>query len=336
MAFFIPSAKKLAQKKIDSLKRSGQFDSSFRVFEKEGKIWIPVKEKITGAIETDAQPAFSRPKSMDEALAGILSPEERELVVASFDLVGDIAIVEIPDLLVAKEKLIADAVMQVHNNVRVVAKKQGPMEGEYRVRKLKVISGEGRTETVYKESDAKMMLDVAKVYFSTRLSFERKRIATQVKDGEKILALFAGVGPFPLVIAKQKKNCEIVAIELNPVAVEYMKKNIALNKMKNITAICGDVKEIVPRDYPDWADRILMPLPKDAEFFLGAAYAGAKNGATIHFYTFADISDPFADAERKIAAHLEKGKYEIADKRIVRPFSPAMVQVVLDLKVKKF
>ncbi len=311
------------------------FDSTYRVFEKDGKIWIPVREKIPGAVGIDARPAWKKPKSADEALAGILNDKELGEVVGSFDLVGDIAIMEIPETLVKKEREIAEAITRVHPNVKVVAKKQGPMEGEYRVRKLKVIFGENWTETVYKENGLKMLLDVAKVYFSPRLSFERKRIAGEVKDGERILALFAGVGPFPLVIAKSKKNCEIVAVELNPVATGYMERNIALNKMKNITAICGDVREIVLRDYPDWADRILMPLPKDAEFFLKAAYAGAKDGAIIHFYTFADINGPFADARGKIAAHLGKGKYGIANERVVRPFSPALVQVVVDLKVKK-
>lgn len=335
MAFYISVEKRLAQKKIAMLKKKAQFDSSYRVFHRDGKIWIPVRERIPGASEMEGEKQERKPRSVDEALTGILSQEERAEVVSSFDLIGDIAIVEIPEGLEKRGKEISEALAKVHKNVRVVAKKEGPMEGEYRTRKLKVIWGENRTETVYSENGVRMMLDVAKVYFSPRLSFERKRIASLVKDGEKILALFAGVGPFPLVIAKNKKNCEIVAIELNPAAVEYMKKNIALNKMKNITAVCGDVKEIVPRDYKNWADRIIMPLPKDAEFFLEAACAGAKNSAVIHFYTFAGIKAPFDDARAKIRRHLEKNKYEITGERIVRPFSPALVQVAVDLLVNK-
>ena len=337
MALFLPVEKKSAQKRMESLKRKGLFNPDYRVFEKEGMIWIPLRAgaQVEGAAEISTEPVRRRPKSIGEALAGVLEPEELAQVVNSFDLVGELAIVEIPETLVGKEALVAQAVIQVHPNVKTVAKKEGPMEGEFRVRRLKVIYGENTTETLYKENGAKMLLDPAKVYFSPRLSFERKRIAGLVKDGEHILALFAGVGPFPLVIAKQGKKCEIVAIELNPAAVEYMEKNILLNKAKDIKAICGDVKEIVPRDYANWADRILMPLPKDAELFLEAAYAGARNGAIIHFYTFADIGRPFEEAREKIARHLEKGKYEIAGERIVRPFSPAQVQVVLDIRAKK-
>ncbi|MEW6529105.1 MAG: class I SAM-dependent methyltransferase family protein [Candidatus Micrarchaeota archaeon] len=275
-----------------------------------------------------------RPKNIKCALSGILNEEQKNALVKSFDIIGDIAIVEIPDILIQKEKEIAKAIMQVHRNVHTVVKKQSPMAGEYRTRKLKIILGE-KTETLHTENNVRMLLDVAKVYFSPRLSFERKRIAEEVKNGEKILALFAGVGPFPLVIAKTRKNCEIVAIELNPIAAEYLKKNIEINKTKDITAICGDVGEIVQRDYKNFADRILMPLPKDAEMFLNAAYEGAKNGAIIHFYTFADIKNPFEDAKRKIFAYLKNENVEIIFERIVRPFSPAYVQVAVDLKVKK-
>ncbi|MDD5337594.1 MAG: class I SAM-dependent methyltransferase family protein, partial [Candidatus ainarchaeum sp.] len=300
MAYYLAVEKKLAQRKIGELKAGGLLDADFPVMQKEGKVWIAVRKGTGGAVELDAEPRGKKPKSLGEALRGVLSGEECDEVVHSFDIIGDIAIVEIPENIVAKEKKVAQAVMDVHRNVRVVAKKEGPMEGVYRVRKMKVIGGENRTETLHRESGAGMMLDVSKVYFSPRLSFERKRIAGLVKDGESILALFAGVGPFPLVIAKTKKKCNIVAIELNPVAAEYLKKNIALNKMKNIIAVEGDVGKIVPRDYENFADRVLMPLPKDAEEFLDAAYAGAKDGAIVHFYCFADIKNPIEAAKIKL------------------------------------
>lgn len=333
--YYVAVERKDAQKKIDELKKKGIFSNEWKVLHLEGKVWIPLLKKIPGAVEMKGEPRKKKAHSLDEALAGMLSEDERKYVISSFDLIGDIAIVEIPKNLKNKEKEIAKGVMEVHRNVRVVAKKEGPMEGIYRIRKMKIILGENRTETVHKENGVCLVLDVAKVYFSPRLSFERKRIAGLVRDGEKILALFAGVGPFPLVIAKSKKKCNIVAIELNPLGVEYMKRNIKLNKARNVIALFGDVAEIVPRYYRDFADRIIMPLPKDAEFFLKTAYIGAKNGAIIHFYTFADINKAFVDAREKIFAQLGKENVEILNERIVRPFSPGLVQVVVDFKVRK-
>ena len=184
--------------------------------------------------------------NLRESLRGVLTEKEMQKLVTSFDIIGDIAIIEIPYGLGKKQKKIGEALMKIHKYVKVVAKKMGPMSGEFRVRPLKVISGEKRTETEYKESNCRMKFDVSEVYFSVRLSHERERIAELVKDGEKILALFAGVGPFPLVIARKKPNVKIIAIELNPKAVKYLKENIKLNKFENrIQAIEGDVNKIL-------------------------------------------------------------------------------------------
>lgn len=167
--------------------------------------------------------------------------------------------------------------MNVHRNVKSVFKKLGPMEGVYRTRKLKFLAGERRTVTEYRENNCRFRLDVSKVYFTPRLSFERRRIAEQVKPGEHILALFAGVGPFPIVIAKVQPHVKIHAVELNPDAFKYMQENTRLNRMQEIiTPLLGDVKEIVPAKFVNSADRILMPLPKGAEKFLGEAFLAAK------------------------------------------------------------
>lgn len=335
MALYLGASRKDAQEKIEELRKKGKLSFEWKILHKEGKVWIPVSEKMPGAMEMDGEPLLKKPRSLDEALSGILSAGERREVVGSFDLIGDIAVIEVPETLAGKEKEIAQGIMRVHKNVKVVAKKEGPMEGAFRTRKLKIILGEKRTETTHIENGVRMRLDVAKAYFSPRLSFERKRIAGLVREGEKILALFAGVGPFPLVIAREKKGCEIVAIELNPEAVRYMRKNVALNKASGVKVVEGDVAEIVPRDYADFADRVLMPLPKDAEHFLKSTYAGAKNRAVVHFYTFVDIKNPFGNARAKIFAQLGKDKVEILNERVVRPFSPALVQVCVDFRIKK-
>jgi len=282
------------------------------------------------------------PHSLKEALSQKFSEEELRHLTKAFDIIGDIAIIEIPNELQAREKEIADAIMQVHRNVKVVAKKLGGMIGEYRVRPIKVIAGENRTETEYHESGCRMRFDVAKTYFSVRLSHERERIADQVKDGELILALFAGVGPFPLVIAKKNKNksnlLKIAAIELNPDATKYMKENVRLNKMDGIIEpIEGDARKVVMGRFRNWADRVLMPLPKSAYEFLDVAFAGAKNGAIVHFYSFAEEGKAFEDAKEKVkqAAKEAKAKVEILNQKIVRPYAPHVVQTVTDFRVIK-
>jgi tRNA (guanine37-N1)-methyltransferase len=318
---------------------AGLFDSSYPILSEAGFVLFPVSGGF-GEFELVERESARRPArhdSLKEALSDFLAPEELDTVIGSFDLIGDIAIIEIPETLSKHETRIGEALLSVHKNLRTVLKKLSPMEGEFRVRKVKCVAGEDRTTTLYRESGVVMELDVAKVYFSVRLSNERTRIAELVKPGERILALFAGVGPFPLVIARTHKDAEIVAIELNPDAVAAMENNIARNKAMNVKAVPGDARGAVLRDYIGWADRVIMPLPKSAHDFLDVAFAGAKDGATVHFYTFAPIANPLAEAKEKAeaAARAAGVRIEVESWRIVRPYSPQAVQVVLDLIVKK-
>ncbi|MFH0884854.1 MAG: class I SAM-dependent methyltransferase family protein [Candidatus Micrarchaeota archaeon] len=336
---YLKVPRKQGEKIRRELVQSGIFVSEYPILNEGDFVLFPVSGQF-GEFETlerDAEKREVRHDTLKDALSGFLSPTELESLIGSFDIIGDIAIIEIPDALESRENEIGNALLSVHKNLKTVLKKLGPMEGEFRVRRVKPIAGENRTTTLYKESGVVMELDVAKVYFSVRLSHERTRISELVKPGERILALFAGVGPFPLVIARKHPDAEIIAIELNPDAVEYMKMNIERNRAKNVKAVLGDVRATVSASYQNYADRILMPLPKGAYEFLDVAYAGAKDGGIVHFYTFAGIKDPFAEAIAKAesAAKASGVRIEVASQRIVRPYSPQTVQVVLDLIVRK-
>lgn len=313
----------------------------YLVIREEGSVYFPVIKRVKGdfeIVEREAEPLPPKYPNLKDLLTEFLSQEEMEQVVTSFDLIGDLIIVEIPGELEPKEKQIAQAILSVHKNVKTVAKKTGAMSGEFRVRPLKVIAGESNTETLYKELGVRMKLDPSKVYFSVRLATERKRIAEQVKPGERILALFAGVGPFPLVITKVQPDCEIVAIELNPDAVEYMQQNTRLNKTRNIKTILGDAREVVLKNYLNWADRIIMPLPHTAEDFLDVAFAGARDGCMVHFYGFCsekEVEHAFEDKINEAANKTGHCTPQTVHRRIVRPYAPGIVQVVVDFKVRK-
>ncbi len=145
---------------------------------------------------------------------------------------------------------------------------------------------------------------------------------------------FAGVGPFALVIARREPTAGIVAIELNPDAFSLMEENIVLNRFKNIKAIKGDAN-VVLKKYRKWADRIVMPLPHTGETFLDAVIPCLKKGGVFHFYDFGPNDDPYSEVLKKIKAkcrELDK-KCRVVFKRIVRPYSPRITQVVVDVKV---
>ena len=272
--------------------------------------------------------------SLKDSLKGKLSNDEINLVPSSFDMVVDLAIFsDFPKELVKKENIIGGALLELNRNIKVVLKKIRKYSGEFRTPKLKIIAGEKRKETELKENNIRLRLNPEKVYFSVRLATERKRVIDLVQDGEDVLVMFSGVGPYSIGIAKNNKPKEVYSVEINPAAFKYQKENILLNKAENVRLFKGDVKKIVPKLKKRF-DRILMPLPRGAESFLGVALKAAKKGATVHFYDFLH-EDEFKKAEEKIAKACKKLKrrYEIIDFVKCGQFGPAIYRICVDFKV---
>ncbi|MBN1386778.1 class I SAM-dependent methyltransferase family protein [Candidatus Woesearchaeota archaeon] len=265
-----------------------------------------------------------------------LNSQELGSLVTSFDVIGDIAILEIPGELVPKEKMIAEALLLSHKNIRTVLKKAGSHEGTFRTQKMKYLAGERKKETVHKEYGCCFMLDVEKVYFSPRLGNERKIIAKMVKKGESVLVMFSGCAPYPIVLSRNTKAGDIVGIEINPAGHDYALKNIALNKAKNVKVINGDVKHIVPK-LDQRFDRIIMPLPKSAGDFLDVALSASKEGTIIHFYDFLEDKDIPQRSHDKILKACTKAGLEcrFLGFRKCGQHSPRTYRVCVDFQVTK-
>ncbi len=223
-----------------------------------------------------------KPKSLAEALAGVLTDEEIEMAPTAFNIVGDIAVFELDERLSGKGAQIGNALMMAFPNVKTVCKKTGMVNGTYRVPALEVIAGQNRTDTVHRENGVRLHVDISKSYFNPRTGTERARVTSLVKKGENILVMFAGVGPYAIQLAKAGAN--VSAIEINPSAVSDMQKNAKMNKV-DMDIILGDVRQEVP-NLGKFA-RIIMPLPKIAIDYLDIAVAALAEAGTIHYYSFA-------------------------------------------------
>jgi len=199
------------------------------------------------------------------------------------DVIGDIAIVRLGGFGPREKKKSAEALLSELKNVRVVMEQEGGIEGEYRLRKLKRLAGEKRTLTVHKENGCTFRVDVAKCYFSPRLSTERLRVADQVKPKERVLNMFAGVGPFSVLIAK-RTGADVESCELNAYAAELHRENNRLNKVERLVSVINADAVDLPELTRSKFDRILMPHPSEADRFLPTALRMAKKGAHIHYY----------------------------------------------------
>jgi tRNA (guanine37-N1)-methyltransferase len=277
-------------------------------------------------------------KNLREVLRGKLG-EEKLKKVRAFDMVGDIAVIKLPDELLSKRHLIGKAVMEVHPSLRTVLLQTSPVKGEFRTREVQVIAGGPRTETSHRESGCEFKVDLARVYFSPRLAHERMRIATQVKQGEAVANLFAGVGCYSIIIAKRGNPSVVYSVDKNPVAFEYMRENIRINKVGDkVVPILGDAREVVKNQLAGKVDRVLMPLPELARDFFDTALAALKQeGGVVHFYDFGEEPDPFAKSSDFVRREGEKRglKIEVLNKRKVRSYATRCYHVVLDVAVKK-
>jgi len=280
-------------------------------------------------------------KRLKTLLWEALPPGEISCIYNSYDIVGDIAIIRLTEKSEKYSQIIAEAIMKVHKNVKTVLAQTSPVHGDYRIRKLKYVAGEKRTVTIHRESGCVFSVDVEKCYFSPRLFYERMRIAKLVQDGETIVNMFAGVGCFSLVIAKHSNAEKIYSIDINPVAVQFMKENIRLNRaFGKVIPIEGDSKEVVQKMLRGVADRVLMPLPEKAfEYLPYALLALKRNDGWIHYYDFEHAGkgeDAVGKVKIKVAQKLENlsVKFEIPFGRKVRTTGPNWYQIVLDIKVQ--
>jgi len=277
------------------------------------------------------------PRNLREALKGQLTDEELKQLGRAFDIVGNIAVVKLPDKLLPKKHLIGKALMQVHRHVRTVLRQTSAVKGEFRTRELERIAGGPKTETMYHESGCSFKVDLAKAYFSPRLAHERLRIAQLVKPREIVTNLFAGVGSYSVVIAKRGKASRVYSIDKNPAAFDYMCTNIRINKVGDrVVPILGDAREVVEAHLRGKADRVLMPLPELArEFYDVALLALRPEGGVVHLYDFGKEPELFRPSLEfaRAAAAVKGRKVELLGNRAIRSYATKVYHVVLDLKV---
>lgn len=267
--------------------------------------------------------------TLKKALSKKLTKKQLSLLPRSYDTIGEIAIFsDFPKELKRKEKIIAETLLRLHKNIKTVAKKTKKHYGVYRLRKVKILAGKRKKTTLHKESKALMKVNVETCYFSPRSSSERLRVANLVKKDEKVLVMFSGVLPFPLVIVKNSKPKIVYAVELSKNCHKYALENIKLNKADNIKAYCGDVKKVLPRLRKRF-DRILMPLPQTSERFLHNALKVSKRGTIIHLYKIL--------SEKEVKDFLKdiKEKYGVRVLRKVKAghYGPGVYRYCFDLKV---
>ncbi|APW97880.1 SAM-dependent methyltransferase [Halobiforma lacisalsi AJ5] len=304
-------------------------DDDYEIDVEDVSLYIPVTdpEAVDDDLEIVARPVEERDDQVMPADLLEFDP--------SYERLGKAVLLDEDDP--DRAEVIADAVLESDLPVETVVNKASKVKGETRVRDWELLAGED-TEVVHREYGCEFVLDLAEVYFSPRLATERHRVVEQVVAGEHAFDMFAGVGPF--VVPFAKRGAEVVGVDVNPDAIEYLEENARRNGVADrVTAINGDVREVAADgeyEYADWADRIVMNLPHSADEFLESAVRLAGDECVLHYYDIQHEDDPFGPGERAIR-EAAGPEYDVTveTRHTVRSYAPHELNVCLDVRLER-
>jgi len=307
-------------------------DGTHEILAEDGWLYVPVTDPEAVAGEFFVVDRELPTRETQTMPADLLAFEP------SYERLGDVVIVDEDDPERARQ--LADALLDSALPVRSVLNRASKIRGETRVREWEVLAtvggsdGRSPTEAVHREYGCEFALDLAEVYFSPRLATERHRVTGQVTADERVIDMFAGVGPF--VVPAAKRGASVVGVDINATAIEYLRENARRNGVAGrVTAVHGDVREAAG-EYEDSADRLVMNLPHSAQQFLDTAVALAGESCSLHYYDIQQDDEPFRAGERAIeaAAHPEY-EVEIDTRHTVRSYAPHELNVVIDARLDR-
>ncbi len=314
------------------LKDQGLLQKHLRLAEASGRLFIPTTERLDlgwPVEEREFAESFAPVRSYKDV---VRVPEElRPQLPTSFDVVGDIAVLKIPEPLVPHRAEIGRAILAWNRALRVVTQDRG-VTGTFRVRALEVIAGEARTSTVCTEFGLRYHVDVAHAYFSPRLGSERLRVAEQVRPGETVADPFAGVGPYAILIAKRRRPKQVIASDANPVAVDLLRRNVSMNRAERVEVREGDARAVLRAAAP--LDRVILDLPHSALEFLPDALAALGARGVLHVYGILEDADR-EDRVRAIreAVRASGRRVTLLRTHVVRAYSPTQHHMAFDVTV---
>lgn len=249
-------ARKVPAAGLADLRDAEWVDRTRRPYVREGTAWVPVR---------DGYPA-------DTDL-----PEREVYRGRGYHLIGDVAVLhgDAP----TDEEL---AAILRHCRPRGIVRIQG-YTGEMRVPDVEILYGTAG-EVRHREQGYTFILDPTKVMFAQGNRTEKARIASLVRPGERVADMFAGIGYFSIPAAAS--GARVHAMEINPTAFEYLKRNIMANHVADrVTAEAGDCRDLLAGVY----DRVLMGH-FDAPSMLDDALAHVREGSVLHVHSIGDAT----------------------------------------------
>lgn len=189
----------------------------------------------------------------------------------------------IADFYVIKERegweRIADEIIS-KQNPRAIFLDRGVV-GNERKRNVTRIYGTGPPEGIHRENGIRLLVNIEKAYFSPRLGGIRERLLFNVLEykHEKVIDMYSGIGPISIILLK--RGVKTFSFDINPFAIELLKHNFELNRVKGNYAVTDS--NAISSCFTE-ADQIIMNNPTQSPDISFNIIGAFSSNTLIHYF----------------------------------------------------
>jgi len=259
-----------------------------------------------------------------------------KLLPRGWKRIGHIGILTLDPRLYPWKQTIGKIYLKHLPELSTIAHKVGITTHQIRTPNYEILAGDPQTITLHKELHCTFMLDALRLTFSSGNHAERVAMIQACQNPEKVIDMFACVGNLSIPLAVHNPITEVIGIDINPTACEYLTKNIQMNHLTSrYHAICGDSRSTTPTN---WADRVIMGyFTLDPTHFISALSSLRQlQGGTIHAHGLSSNRNPW-DWSQTLNEIVEPSfphlKINSIVKRPIKTVAPGIEHFVNDITI---
>jgi tRNA (guanine37-N1)-methyltransferase len=303
----------------------GLLDPGWEILREEGFLVLPLVRGRTVPDDWGEQVdrdfvAVSHPGPSDYRVLLPWSAAEKVDLPRSFDVVGDIVLLRLPQRWESRKEEIGAALLAFVPGARVVGVDRG-VRGPERRRDVERIAGQGPWRTRHRENGLEFDVDLEHAYFSPRLAREHERVAREVLPADRVYDLCCGVGPFSVTIARDGRAGAITAVDANPAAVAMLRATLGRYPFGDRVAVVeAPIESFVTSAEP--RERVILNLPHEGIKYLASVGRTVAPRGRLYYYEVAHRDALDSRSEVVVNVLGPQHRWSVVDRRVVHPYSP--------------
>ncbi|KAH7104868.1 guanine-N(1)--methyltransferase [Auriculariales sp. MPI-PUGE-AT-0066] len=181
---------------------------------------------------------------------------------SAFTITGHLAHYNLRDEFLPYKHLVGELTLDKNSNLRTVVNKLDSIDTQFRFFKMELLAGDPDYVVEVHEAGCSFTFDFSGVYWNSRLHTEHERLVALFQPGEVVADAFAGVGPFAIPAAKNRR-CLVYANDLNPQSVRWLQENVKKNKVDPLVEVTeSDGRHFIQRIFKSaWKNPMQEPPP---------------------------------------------------------------------------